>query len=561
MKHLRINIIFIIIAICATAIIGRLFYIQVLNEDFYKALAHGQQKIFSLSYGERGEIFFKDNEILATNVLEKYAFISPREIKEQEKTAEIISKVLDLDKLFVLEKIKKDSLFESIKRNLTDEEISALGEINIHGFYLGEESKRSYPYDFLASQIIGFVSGDNIGQYGIEEYWNNTLTGKDQVVEKGIDSWLSFQSKQGSEKGSDIILTIDYNIQYQAEKLLKQAKEQLNIEAGTIIVIDPISGKILCFANFPGFNPNVYEEETDFKIFKNSAIQELFEPGSVFKAITMAAALEEGKVTPQTTYIDKGSVKIKSDVIYNYDNRVWGERTMTEVLERSINTGAVFVETQIGHNVFLDYVEKFGIFEKTGIDLPYETSSLNEELKKGYEVGFATASFGQGIAMTPIQLVRAFCVIANSGKLITPHLVENQSFEPAQIFASQKNVAGGNTSRTVISDKTASQLTAMLVSVVENGFAKKAKVPGYYIAGKTGTAQVSWSALDIDKRGYSEKTIQSFIGFAPAFEPKFLILVKLDNPATNTAEYSAMPIFQELAKYIIDYYQIPPDHE
>ena len=150
MKHLRINIIFIIIAICATAIIGRLFYIQVLNEDFYKALAHGQQKIFSLSYGERGEIFFKDNEILATNVLEKYAFISPREIKEQEKTAEIISKVLDLDKLFVLEKIKKDSLFESIKRNLTDEEISALGEINIHGFYLGEESKRSYPYDFLA---------------------------------------------------------------------------------------------------------------------------------------------------------------------------------------------------------------------------------------------------------------------------------------------------------------------------------------------------------------------------------------------------------------------------
>ena len=222
---------------------------------------------------------------------------------------------------------------------------------------------------------------------------------------------------------------------------------------------------------------------------------------------------------------------------------------MTEVLERSINTGAVFVESQIGHNVFLDYIEKFGIFENTGIDLPYETSSANEELKKGYEINFATAAFGQGIAMTPIQLVRAFCAIANGGKLITPHLVlaEPQYYE--------------NGSRSVISNKTASQLTAMLVSVVENGFAKKAKVPGYYIAGKTGTAQVSWSALDIDKRGYSDKTIQSFIGFAPAFEPKFLILVKLDNPATNTAEYSAMPIFQELAKYIIDYYQIPPDQE
>jgi cell division protein FtsI/penicillin-binding protein 2 len=540
MEHLRINIIFILILICGAAIIGRLFYIQVLNEDFYKALAHGQQKIFSLSHGERGEIFFKDNEILATNVSVKYAFISPREITGQEKTAEIISRELNLDKQWVLEKIRKDSLFEPIKQNLSDEEIDTLEQMDIQGFYLGEESKRKYPYNFLASQVVGFVSEDNIGQYGIEEYWDNALKGEDEVADK----WVK------NKKGSDIILTIDYNIQYLAEKLLKQASEQLNIEGGSIIVIDPMTGKILCLANFPGFNPNTYFEETDFKIFKNSAIQELFEPGSVFKAITMAAALQEGKVTPQTTYIDKGSIKIKSDVIYNYDDRVWGERTMTEVLERSINTGAVFVETQIGHNIFLDYIEKFGIFENTGIDLPYEASSTNEELKKGYEIGFATASFGQGIAMTPIQLVRAFSVIANGGKLITPHLVnltESQQYE--------------NGSRTVISDKTASQLTAMLVSVVENGFAKKAKVPGYYIAGKTGTAQVSWSALDIDKRGYSDKTIQSFIGFAPAFNPEFLILVKLDNPATKTAEYSAMPIFQELAKYIIDYYQIPPDHE
>ena len=540
MEHLRINIIFICILICGAAIIGRLFYIQVLNEDFYKALAHGQQKVFSLSQGERGEIFFKDNEILATNVSEKFAFISPREIKEQEKTAEIISRALDLDEQIILEKIKKDSLFEPVKQNLSDKEISDLEEIDIQGLYIGQESKRSYPYNFLASQVVGFVSEDNAGQYGVEEYWDSTLKGEDQVADK----WVK------SKKGADIILTIDYNIQYLAEKLLKQANEQLNIEGGVIIVIDPITGKILCLANFPGFDPNTYYEEQDFNVFKNGAIQELFEPGSVFKAITMAAALQEGKVTPQTTYIDKGSVDVKGDVIYNYDNRIWGERTMTEILERSINTGAVFVEKQIGHNVFLDYVEKFGIFENTGIDLPYETSSANEELKKGYEVGFATASFGQGIAMTPIQLVRAFSVIANGGELITPRLTEFQ-----------RDVEVKPQHHVVISNKTASQLTAMLVSVVENGFAKKAKVPGYYIAGKTGTAQVAWSAMDIDKRGYSDKTIQSFIGFAPAFDPEFLILVKLDNPATNTAEYSAMPIFQELAKYIIDYYQIPPDHE
>ena len=217
---------------------------------------------------------------------------------------------------------------------------------------------------------------------------------------------------------------------------------------------------------------------------------------------------------------------------------------MTEVLEKSINTGAVFIEEQLGHKDFLNYIEKFGIFELTGIDLQEETFSQNKELKKGYEIGFATASFGQGIEMTPIQMVRAYCAIINGGKLINPYVIEKISDE-----------------KQIISPNTSSKATAMLVSVVEHGYAKTARVPGYYIGGKTGTAQVSWSALDIDKRGYSNKTWQTFIGFGPAFDPRFLILVKLDNPKTKTAEYSAVPVFQELAKYIIDYYEILPDYE
>ncbi len=331
-----------------------------------------------------------------------------------------------------------------------------------------------------------------------------------------------------------------------AEKLLEKAKENLYIESGEIVVIDPNLGKILALADFPNFNPNEYSEVTNFEIFKNSSIHKVFEPGSVFKPITMAAALDQGKITPQTTYTDEGQVQIGNYTIYNYDKRVWGERTMTEVLEKSINTGAIFAERQLGHNLFLEYLERFGFFEPTGIDLQGEIFSQNKEFKKGYEINFATASFGQGFEITSLQLVRAFSAIANGGKLINPHLINDNS------LVAKKD------ERQIISKNTSSQITMMLVSTVENGFAKKAKIPGYYVAGKTGTAQIPYE----NKRGYHpDKTIQSFIGFAPAFDPQFLILVKLYNPNTKTAEYSAVPIFRELAKYIIDYWQISPDYE
>jgi cell division protein FtsI (penicillin-binding protein 3)/stage V sporulation protein D (sporulation-specific penicillin-binding protein) len=319
--------------------------------------------------------------------------------------------------------------------------------------------------------------------------------------------------------------------------------------------MEPHSGKILALANFPNFNPNQYTEYAangDLEIFQNGATQKLFEPGSIFKPITFAIALEEGKITPQTTYIDEGVVKIGGWSIYNYDLKVWGERTMTEVLEKSINTGAVFVGRKIPHSVFLDYLTSFGIFEPTGIDLP-ETYSENKEFKEGYEINFATAAFGQGIEMTPIQVVRAIGCIANGGKLVKPYLID-----PVKNIIS--NGIENNEIR-VISQKTSSQLTAMLVSSVENGYAKRAKIPGYYIAGKTGTSQIPFSNLGINKSGYSDETWQSFIGFAPAFNPKFLILVKLDNPNAKIAGVSTTLVAHDLMKYIIDYYQIPPDYE
>ena len=528
MKFRRYHLIIIFFFLFSAAIAGRLFDIQVKNYQKWRAFAQGQQSRYENNFAERGKIFFSNSSFpVALNRDSAYVFLTPAEIKEQDSAVQFLSVVLGLSESEIMEKLgQRDNLFAVLKENLNETEIEKIKEGNLKGVYLGKERKRYYPQAGLGSRLLGFVDADGKGQYGLEGYYDNVL---------------------GSEE--DLILTIDYNVQFMAEKLLQQAKENLDIEAGQIIVLDPNTGKIIALADFPNFDPNNYSEyakKGELDIFQNSATQKVFEPGSVFKPITMAIGLEKEVIAPQTTYIDQGFVKFGGSTVYNYDGRKYGQRTMTEVLEKSINTGAVFVEGLISHDVFLDYLGKFGFFEKSGIDLN-EVYSENRELKKGYEINFATASFGQGIEMTPIQLVRAFSSLINGGKMIKPYIVDRENTPESPDF--------------IISPKTSSQIAVMLVSAVENGFGKAARIPGYYIGGKTGTAQVPYSALGINKSGYSDKTVQSFVGFGPAFNPQFIILVKLNNPKAKTAEYSAIPIFRELAGYIINLWQIAPDYE
>jgi len=565
MKNWRINLIFLSLFLFGIAVLYQLFFIQIVNHAYWQALAQGQQKFFAQVEGDRGEVFLQDsgseNKLipLAVNKDWEFVYVSPREILAKNENfpevAKTLSQILKIEEKLVLEKIKNsDSLYELIKNKLTQEEVDLLKKENLPGVYLRSEIVRYYPRAELAAQVIGFLGGEKIGQYGVEGYYNETLRGTDgfQEGEKNAQGYLIRLNPLGTvERGSNLILTLDYNIQFMAEKLLKEAKENLDIEGGQIIVGDPNTGKIIAMAEFPNFNPNYYAKESKIEIFQNSAIQKIFEPGSVFKPITMAAGLDTQKITPQTKYYDEGFVKIGGHTIQNFAQKSWGERTMTEVLEKSINTGAVFAERQAGHQTFLNYIEKFGFFESTGIDLGGEIFSANLNFKEGYEINFATASFGQGIEITPIQLFRAFSAIANGGKLVKPYVVE-KTIRDGKEINNQPEILNNS----VISSQTANQLTAMLVNVVEHGYGKEAKIPGYYIAGKTGTAQVP-------ERGvYSlEKTIQTFVGFTPAFNPRFLILVKLDNPKARTAEYSAAPIFKELAKYIIDLWQIPPNYE
>jgi len=561
MKDVKFSLVFIfcIFVLFSLGITYRLFILQIKNGDYWQAIAKGQQTFIEESVGERGDFFLEDKndrKILAQNIKKNLLYIIPNKIEDKSRTAEILENILQKPKDEILSKIEEGKTF---KNEIDDGQVKEFRKNcnNIKGLYVDEIQKRFYPQNSLAASLVGFVNEAGDGQYGLEGYFNKTIKGTEGFKEQERSPWgfltlFSENEDLNSPKhGSDLVLTLDYNIQFFCEKKLKQAKEKWDIDAGEIIVMDPTTGKIISLATFPTFNPNKYEEETNLEIFRNASTQRLFEPGSVFKAITMAAALEENLVTPETTYIDKGFVNLGGPPIYNYEKRVWGEQTMTNVLEKSINTGAVFVQQELGTKLFLKYLEKFGFFEKTGIDLQAEEFSSNEVLRNGYPRDFASASFGQGVDVTSIQLITAFSAIANGGNLMKPYIVQKIIKHNGEEIEIKPEIQ-----RRVISEETSDKLTSMLVSVTENIYARRAQVEGYFIAGKTGTAQIP-----LRQGGYSEdKTIHTFIGYLPSDNPKLLILIKLENPkGASASSYSAAPLFSEIAKYIVNLWQIPPE--
>ncbi len=558
MRKIPATLFFCLFIIFGAAVLAKLFYLQVVKGEYYEALALGQQMSVEDISAQRGDIFFSDAKtILGQTKTKPVVYISPGKISESDidLTAKELGLVLEGSEEDIKGQIQQG---EILRKDITEEQYETLKQKNLKGVYINEVSIRVYPQKEYACHAAGFVNNEGQGQYGIEGYYDSILQGENISKSKGsalgiLTSVFSGKDSDLQTKGESLQLTIDYNIQYYAQKLLNEAFEQWKMDSGQIIVEEPQTGRILALATYPDFDPNNYSQEKNMGVFLNPVLQALFEPGSVFKPFTMAGALEENLVTPETKFTDTGVVNVGGPAIYNFAKKVWGEQSMVGVLENSINTGAVFVEQKLGKNLFLKYAQKFGFFDKTNIDLAGEVFSSNETLKNGYPRDLATASFGQGIQMTSIQLIRGFSVIANAGKMMRPYVVEKIIYPNGQ-----EKIQEPVLEKQVISEDTASKLSAMMVSVVENGGGRRAKVPNYYIAGKTGTAQ-------IPKPGggyYETETIQSFIGFAPAFSPRFVILVRLDNPKQSDAASScAAPIFGKLAKYIIDLWQIPPSEQ
>lgn len=407
---------------------------------------------------------------------------------------------------------------------------------------------RVYPEKDLASEVVGFWGFQNknrIGQYGVEEYYEPWLSG--QVG--GIKSFLNKVGLASSAApGSSLILTIDKNIQFFAESKLADLVKKWGASGGSVIIQNPKTGAILAMADYPDFDPNNYSKHP-FESFINSNIQSSFEPGSSFKAVTMAGALDSGAVKPETSYFDSGEVKVGASTVRNYDLKSNGYQTMTQVLEKSINTGAVFAMRQTGRDKFLEYAERFQFGKKTDVDLAGEISGDIKNLYTKREINFVTASFGQGVAVTPLQLINAYSAIASGGRLMRPFVVEKIIKPSGESIQIRPEVI-----TEPISPETSKTLTAMLVSVIENGAIKKAKVAGYKIAGKTGTAQEAKK-----EGGYSDFFIHNLVGFGPVPDPRFTILLKLDRPqGIETAAVSLADTFGDIARFLISYYGIAP---
>lgn len=544
MSNARAYIVFIFFFLLNIILIGRLYILQIRDGALYRARAQGQQESLQEVHGDRGRIFFSGGEYLATNQKRNVVYFSPDEILTDSELSAFLSEIIGED----LSTLSGSTI---IKRELTDEQMSLIKELN-HPLLnkVEEQLIRFYPQGEMAAHIVGFLGGYQIGQYGLEEYYDQYLRGQSTLTRSF--SFLSFDDnydESSATPGDNLYLTIDYNIQFQAELLLEQAREDWQIESGTIIVTEPRTGRILAMANYPSFDPNFYGQEESMESFINPATQQLFEPGSIFKVITMSAGLNEHLITPETTYIDTGSVSVGGPPIYNYRQRTWGEQSMIEVLNKSINTGSVFVQQKLGRELFLKYVDLFGFTRSTGIDLAGEEFSANQTLKKGYNRDLATASFGQGIATTPIQLITAINAIANDGIIMKPFIVEKRISHDGTIHETQPEIMGQ-----AIDARVAAQVTMMMVDVVSEGYGRPAGVEGYLIAGKTGTAQIPKSG-----GGYLEETIHGFAGYGPALDPAFAILIKLDAPQAINSSDSAAPIFGKLAQYILNYYKISPE--
>lgn len=491
------------------------------------------------------------------------------ELSKTDDTYELIEKKLEDEKL------KQFYLYVLDRTDINPQDLEAkdgkvyiksdMSELKLPGFSYTLTSFRFYPEKNIGANMLGFTSyesKDQTGKYGLEGFFNDDLFGKAGSVrsERGAGGLVILNDRQADDRvnGNSLVLTIDRAAQFTACSKLDEAVAKHGADSGSVIIVDPKTGAILAMCSVPDFDPNNYNLVDDISVYNNPAIFDQYEPGSVFKAITMAAALDQGKVTPETTYVDKGQIMIKGwpKPIRNSDfDTVGGHGTvsMVKVLEQSLNTGAIFAMEEVGPKKFSEYVRAFGFGEKTGIELegegPGNISSITGGRVK--EVSAATASFGQGITVTPLQMVMSYAAIANGGELLKPYIVK-EIIKPN----GDRTVTTKAPSRRVISERTASLLTGMLVNVVENGHSKGLQTPGYYMAGKTGTAQVASSVT----KGYSGAYNHTFIGYGPVESPSFVILTKINNPKdARYAESTAVPLARDISQFLLNHWQIKKD--
>ena len=548
---------------------AKLFLLQIVHGKTYSESADRQYVTPKGDIYERGTIFFqnksvggKDGQLIAaaTQVTGYKMAINPTKIQDKESVYKKLSKIIILDKDdFIIKAIKADDPYEEIAHHLSKEKADAVTAMKIPGVTIYKEKWRFYPGDNLASHLLGLVGykGNTLGgRYGLERQYDSLLT------KNGDNPYINFFAEvfsninkalfDSDEKTGDIVTTIEPSVQGYLEKKLTEVKEKYKTDSIGGIIMNPTDGSIYALSVKPDFDLNNFSQEKESSIFSNPIVENVFEFGSVVKPLNMASALDAGVVTPETTYDDKGEVIVEKHEIFNFDKKGRGPgTTMQDVLNQSLNTGMVFVEKKLGKERLREYLLSYGIKDKTGIDLPNETSGLvSNILTSPREIEYANAAFGQGIALTPIGLIRALASISNGGNLVVPHVVKEIKYDDGS-----KKVFSYPTTRTKISKETSEKITSMLVTVMDKGL--KASLEHFSIAVKTGTAQVA----DKTTGGYyKDRHTHSFVGYFPAYDPKFIIFLYAINP--KGVEYSATTWtqpFLDITKFLLNYYEIPPD--
>ena len=555
----RIVIVLLICCFFVLVAVYRLFSIQILSGSQWAAWNQGLDPKIKQILPPRGNIYIQDtagqrNHLVATN---KPAFVlgaNPKEIESAPSILNNVSSIVNIEaeeyNAILGRLTNREKNFVEIADRVTEQQKRRIEKKNLQGVKFQASSFRYYPSSSLAAHVVGFLGyidaeGKWAGGAGVEKFFAEQLSGKRGIAQPLPERGIS--EEQVFAPGADVILTIDQTVQFKVEQELSEVAERLRAEFGTAIFMDPKTGRVLAMANVPLFDANKHGEAKDHK---NHAVQSRFEMGSVFKPLTMAFGIDSGKITPQTTYDDPGVRVIDGFRITNFDGKSYGTQTMTEVLESSLNTGTIFALEQMTPNTFLEYVQRFELGEKTGVQLPGEINNNIQNLTGDYVASqYATASFGHGVQFTPLRILASFSALANEGVVMKPYVIDSIIDQNGEVVATEQEEIA-----TPISARTAQQVTDMLVSVAENGYDRKVKIPGYNIAAKTGTAQIERNGV------YTSDVRHAFIGYAPASDPKFIGILMLENPKDiRFASDSLAPVFRNIADFLLQYYEIPPD--
>jgi cell division protein FtsI/penicillin-binding protein 2 len=554
----------VIMVLVVLVFIVKLFYLQIIHGRSYEQLADRQYITTTSQVFDRGTIYFtqKDGTHVSAATL-KNGFklaVNGKLIGDPEKLYNAIGADLKIPKdQFIVMTGKKNDPYIELGTNLGTDIASKISDLKLTGVTLYRNNWRFYPADNLASHAVGFMAykGDDfVGRYGIERTYNEVLARTDQRLYVNffaeVFSDISKFISEPEEKEGDVITTIEPTVQKNLETLTAEIKEKWNSDRAGGIIMDPKTGAILAMALDNEFNINQTRTITDITQFNNPLVESVFEMGSIMKPVIMAIALDQDVITPTTTYFDQGFVKVGDRTIYNFDKRGRGLANMQTVLNQSLNTGMVYVMQRMTKSAFKDQWLSFGFSQKTGVDLPAEGSGLTSNLNTNRDVEFANVSFGQGVAITPLQMIRAHAVLANGGHLVTPHVVSAIEYPSGLKKQLDWPVTGQ-----LIKPETQTAITKMLITVFDNYNNGKLKFDHYSIAAKTGTAQIA-------KPGggyYGDRNLHTFMAYFPANNPRFIVFLYNQYPK-NGAQFSSetlLPPFSELAKFLFSYYDVPPD--